>query len=159
MPWQDSQVPTDDLRSRRDAAIREHMRSENEHEFDATIATFSSPKYELVPTGHVIEGEEAVRTYYRASRQLVPDQRNELIALHHAGDAAIVEFWLRGTYHGSATEAPPSGRAFECRMCAIFEFAPSTAGIVSERVYWDQHTIRAQLMGEIVPVASADTTE
>ena len=143
---------TDDLRSRRDAVIREHMRSENEHEFDSTIGTFHAPKYELVPTGHVIEGEEAVRTYYKASRLLVPDQRNELIALHHAEDAAIVGFWLRGTYHGSTDDAPPNGRTFECRMCAVFEFEPGSAGIVSERVYWDQHTIRAQLMGDIAPL-------
>ena len=93
-----------------------------------------------------------MRTYYRASRQLVPDQRNELIALHHADDAAIVEFWLRGTYHGSTDEAPPNGRTFECRMCAIFEFEAGSDGIVSERVYWDQHTIRAQLMGDIAPL-------
>ena len=150
---------TDDLRSRRDAAIREHMRSENAHEFDSTIATFRAPKYELVPTGHVIEGEEAVRTYYRASRLLVPDQRNELIALHHADDAAIVEFWLRGTYHGSASEAPPAGRTFECRMCAIFEFEPAGDGIVSERVYWDQHTIRAQLMGDIAALPHDTSTQ
>ena len=114
---------TDDLRARRDAVIREHMRSENEHEFDSTIGTFHAPKYELVPTGHVIEGEEAVRTYYRASRELVPDQRNELIALHHTDDAAIVEFWLRGTYQGDPDDAPPAGRTFVCRMCAIFDFA------------------------------------
>ena len=143
----------DELRSRRDAAIREHMRSENDQEFDSTIGTFRAPRYELVPTGHVIEGEEAVRTYYRASRVLVPDQRNELIALHQADDAAIVEFWLRGTYQGDADDAPPAGRSFVCRMCAIFDFEPAGAGIVSERVYWDQHTIRAQLMDEVAVVA------
>jgi hypothetical protein len=145
-------VTTDDLRARRDAVIREHMRSENEQDFEVTIRTFAHPRYELVPTGYVIEGEQAVRTYYSASRTLVPDQRNELISLHHADDAAIVEVWVRVTYHGSDDEPELAGRAFDCKMAAIFEFEPGGDGIVCERVYWDQHTIRDQLMGEIAPL-------
>jgi hypothetical protein len=141
---------SDELRARREAVIREHMRSENEHDFDTTIGTFSRPRYELVPTGHVIDGEEAVRTYYRASRTLVPDQRNELIAMHHADESTIVEFWLRGTYRGTSDHVAPDGRTFECRMCAIFEWEAGADGIVCERVYWDQHSIRDQLMGEMV---------
>ena len=158
-------MTSDELRARRERVILDHMRSENEHDFDTTIGTFRHPKYELVPTGYMVEGEDAVRTYYRASRLLVPDQRNELIRMHQADDAVIVEFWLRGTYHGDLDEAPPAGRAFECRMSAVFEFEPDGDGIVCERVYWDQHTIRAQLMGDIAPLphdgaetADADNT-
>ena len=41
--------------------MREHMESENVHDFDATIGTFGHPRYEIVPTGDVYDGEEEVR--------------------------------------------------------------------------------------------------
>lgn len=126
---------SDQVRARREAVVREHMESENDLDFDRTIATFEHPRYELIPTGEVFDGEQAVREYFRSSRAAVPDQRNELIAIHSTDDAVVVEFWLRGT---------PVGRAaFECRMLAIFEFEGES--IVCERVYWDRETIRRQL--------------
>ena len=53
-----------ELRDRREAIVREHMESENRHEFDVTIGTFDHPRYEIVPTGDVHDGEEAVRGYF-----------------------------------------------------------------------------------------------
>jgi ketosteroid isomerase-like protein len=127
-------MPIDaDERARREAIVREHMGSENEKRFDDTMATFTHPRYELIATGDVFDGKEAVAEYFRASRALVPDQRNELIALHHADDAVIVEFWLRGT--------PVGATPFECRMTAFFFFAGQGGGIVCERVYWDRLSI------------------
>ena len=80
--------------------MREHMASENEHDFDTTLATFGHPRYEIIPTGDVHDGPEAVMAYFTESRTAFPDQRNELIAMHHADDAVIVEFTLRGTHLG-----------------------------------------------------------
>jgi ketosteroid isomerase-like protein len=129
--------PTTSTRQQREDVLRAHMESENEQRFDDTIATFAHPRYELVATGEVFDGEAAVRGYYRTSRARVPDQRNEVIAVHHTDDAVIVEFWLRGT--------PAGGTAtFECRMTALFVFDDSDR-ITCERVYWDRQTIAAQL--------------
>jgi hypothetical protein len=64
-----------DLRARREAVVREHMESENAHDFDTTIATFGHPRYELVATGDVYDGEDAVRAYFAESRRAFPDQR------------------------------------------------------------------------------------
>jgi hypothetical protein len=44
------------LRQRREAIVREHMESENRHDFGTTIAMFDHPRYELVPTGDVFDG-------------------------------------------------------------------------------------------------------
>jgi steroid delta-isomerase-like uncharacterized protein len=131
------------LRDRREATVREHMESENDHDFDRTIDTFAHPRYELVPTGDVYDGEEEVRAYFAESRTAFPDQRNELIALHHADDAVIVEFDLLGTHRGRLRSLPPTGRSFRCRMTAVFEFEGDR--IVCERVYFDQATILRQL--------------
>ena len=69
--------------------------------------------------------------------------------LHHADDAVIVEFDLKGTHDGELRGIPPTGKEFTCRTLAIFEFEPGGEGIVCERVYFDVLTIMAQL--EILP--------
>ncbi|MFQ5558139.1 MAG: ester cyclase [Acidimicrobiales bacterium] len=135
----------DDVRGRREAVVYQHMEAENEHRWDDVMATFAPgrARYELIASGEVFEGEEEVREYWRSGRAMIPDQRNELIALHHADDAVITEFWLRGTHSGGPR---PSGRSFEARMVAVFEFEGER--IVCERVYWDRETIVGQLQGK-----------
>src|SRR3954453_3929040 len=129
----------DELRRKRDATVREHMESENRHDFEATIGTFAHPRYELCATGDVYDGEEEVRAYFVESRRAFPDQRNEVIELHHADDAVVAEFWLRGRPRGPLRGLPPTGHEFECRMAAIFAFEGDK--IVCERVYFDSATI------------------
>jgi steroid delta-isomerase-like uncharacterized protein len=137
-------MPVDtEVRAAREALVREHMESENRHEFDATIDTFEHPHYEIVPTGQVFDGEEEVRAYYAMSRTAFPDQRNELIALYHADEGVIVEFDLKGTHDGPFGEIPPTGREFTCRMTAFFLFEGER--LVCERVYFDAATIARQL--------------
>jgi len=127
-----------ELRARREAVVREHMESENRHDFDATLATFAHPRYELMATGQVYDGPEEVTGYFRSSRAAFPDQRNELVSLRHADDAVIVELDLLGT-------SASNGRAFKSRICAFFIFETGGDGIVCERVYFDQGSILRQL--------------
>ena len=137
--------PGTDLQVRREAVVREHMESENRHEFDVTMRTFAHPRYELIATGEVFDGADEVARYYATSRATFPDQRNEVHALYHAADAAIVEFDLLGTHRGPLRGIAPTGREFRCRMIAVFVFEPGGAGIVCERVYFDSATILRQL--------------
>ena len=132
-----------DLRARRAAVVREHMESENRHEFDVTLATFDHPRYEIVPTGDVYDGAEEVARYFAETRTAFPDQRNELIELYQADDAVIVEFDLLGTHLGPFRGLPATGRAFTCRTLAVFVFAGDR--ITCERVYFDAATILRQL--------------
>lgn len=131
------------LRDRREAVVREHMDSENRLDFEATLATFAHPHYELIATGEVYDGDEAVRGYYAASRAAFPDQRNEVRALHHSDDGVLVEFDLLGTHRGPLRGIPPTGREFRCAMAALFLFDDDR--IVCERVYFDSATILRQL--------------
>jgi len=130
-------------RAAREAVVREHMASENRQDFDATIATFDHPRYELVGTGQVFDGEEEVRGYFAASRAAFPDQHNEIHSMRHADDAVVVEFDLIGTHLGDFAGFAPTGREFRCRMAAIFELSGDR--IVCERVYFDSATILRQL--------------
>jgi steroid delta-isomerase-like uncharacterized protein len=132
-----------ELRRHREEIVRRHMEAENVHDFDAVIDTFARPRYELIGTDRVHDGEAAVRAYFRETRSAFPDQRNELISLRHADDAVIAEFWLLGTHEGPLGGLEPTGRSFRCRMTAFFLFEGE--GLVCERVYFDAATILRQL--------------
>jgi steroid delta-isomerase-like uncharacterized protein len=135
--------PAEELRAKREAIVIEHMESENRHEFDVTMETFDHPRYELIATGDVHDGEAEVAAYFEETRTAFPDQRNELIALHHADDAVIVEAMLYGTHEGPFRGLPPTGRSFEMRFCALFLFEGDR--LVCERVYFDAGTVLRQL--------------
>ena len=134
-----------DVRARREQIVREHMDAENRLDFEAALATFTHPRYELVGLGRVIDGADEVRQYFVDSRTPFPDQRNELIAMHHADDAVIVEFWLLGTHLGPIFDEEPTGRAFRVQMAAIFVF--EGVGLVCERVYFNPGDLLAQISG------------
>jgi steroid delta-isomerase-like uncharacterized protein len=136
-------APNPILRRKREALIREHMDSENRHEFDATMATFEHPRYELIATGQVYDGPEEVEQYFEESRRAFPDQRNELLAMHHSDGAVLVEAVVRGTHDGPLGGLPPTGREYELPILSIFLFDDDK--LVCERVYFDSNTILRQL--------------
>jgi steroid delta-isomerase-like uncharacterized protein len=137
-----------ELSDRRLAIVREHMESENVHEFDVTLGTFEHPRYEIVPTGDVYDGPEEVSKYFEMTRSAFPDQRNENATFHVAEDSIVVEFDLLGTHEGEIRGIPPTGKSFRCRVCALFIFNPGSDHIICERVYFDQATIIQQLLGD-----------
>jgi steroid delta-isomerase-like uncharacterized protein len=135
--------PSKALREKREALVIEHMESENRHEFDVTMGTFHHPRYELIGTGDVYDGEEEVARYFEETRAAFPDQRNELIELHHADDAVLVEGMLYGTHEGPFRGLPATGKKFEMQFLAVFVFDEDR--LVCERVYFDPGTIQRQL--------------
>ena len=135
--------PTDAMRKKREEIVRDHMESENRHEFDVTLETFEHPRYELVATGEAHDGTDEVSAYFEETRRAFPDQRNELRALHHADDGVLVEAIIRGTHRGPLRSLPPTGREFELPIVSFFVFDGDR--LVCERVYFDQLTVLEQL--------------
>jgi hypothetical protein len=135
----------DDLAAQRIETVKRHMALEITHEWDAVIATFEHPRYEMYGSGQVFDGEAAVRAYFAASRTPFPDQGNEIIAIAAADNTVLVEFWLTGTHLGPLkigdTTIPPTGRSFRVRMAATFEFPPGSDRIICERPYFDQSAV------------------
>ena len=135
----------DDLQARRIETVKRHMALEITHEWDAVIATFEHPRYEMYGSGAVFDGEAAVRGYFAASRTPFPDQGNEIIAIAAADNTVLVEFWLTGTHLGPLKigdrTIPPTGRSFRVRMAATFEFPPGSDRIICERPYFDQSAV------------------
>ena len=139
-----------DLTQARLKTVRDHMALECECDWDAVIATFQHPRYEMFGTGQVFDGEEAVRGYFDASRTPFPDQANEIISVG-AGDnnTVHVEFFLTGTHLGplklGSKVVEATGKSFRVRMAATFEFAKNSDKIVCERPYFDQTAVLKEL--------------
>ncbi len=123
--------------------MREHMASEDEHRFEDTLKTFSHPRYEVVPTGEVIDGEDALRAFYDESHRAFPDFHFENTNLRHLDDAVVVETDFVGTHRGPWRGLPATGRSVRYRMCNIFEFQGED--LVCERLHFDLLTVLKQI--------------
>lgn len=134
----------ENLRERRLALLEEHFASEVDKEFDRTLDTFKdTPRYEIMPTGQVHEGVEAVLNYHRAQREAFPDQRHENVQFHFTDDAVIAEFDLIGSNLGTFMGMPPTGKSFRVATIAVFSFDEDK--ITNERVYLDIATLLGQI--------------
>lgn len=140
-------VIDEQLRAKRLAMLAEHFASEVDREFERTIATFAgTPRYEIIPTGQVHEGTDAVLAYHRAQRTAFPDQRHDGVTMHVGDDDTVVaEFDLLGTNLGPFLGAEPTGQAFRVPTIAVFSFAPGGEGITNERVYLDLVSLLTQI--------------
>lgn len=133
-----------ELDSRRLAVLEEHFQSEVDHDWDRCIGTFRDvPRYEIVATGRVYEGTEAVTAYHRAQRTAFPDQRHENVRFHFAADSVVAEFDLLGTNTGEFMGLAPTGRPFRVAVIAVFAFDGDR--ITNERVYLDAASLMRQV--------------
>ena len=148
-------MTTESIRARREKLVLDHFHDEVAQDWDQTLSTFPHPHYELIPMMLVHDGDSDVRAYYNDTRVAFPDQDHEIIALRHADDAVIVEFWLLGTHLGPLGSIPPTGNRHRTRMTAFFVF-DEDENLVSERIYFDQLTILRQLLGGLSPRRPAD---
>ena len=126
-------------REAREKVVHEHLEAENNLDFDAAVATFEHPRYELIGTDTVHDGPEAVAEYYSQLLEAFPVQSYEIISIRHTDDAVVLEFWMTGT-----SKEPP-GRSFKVQMTAFFLF--DGTGLVCERVYFDSGSILRQISG------------
>jgi steroid delta-isomerase-like uncharacterized protein len=138
-------MTSDDLRERRLELLEEHFQSEVDKEFDRTLATFNGhPRYEIMATGQIHEGDDAVLAYHRAQRTAFPDQRHENVRMHVADDDTVIsEFDLLGTNLGEFLGGAPTGRDFRVPVIAVFFFEGDR--ITNERVYFDAASLVRQI--------------
>jgi steroid delta-isomerase-like uncharacterized protein len=133
----------DTVATRREALVRKHVEAENAADYETALATFQHPRYEYVATDEVYEGAAEVMAHWRDLDRAFPDQEIEIVAMHTADDAVLMEAIARGTHTGSLRGLPPTGRRFEQRFLAIFVFEGDA--LVCERVYYDTASVLQQL--------------
>ena len=131
------------LQEAREQAIQAHIDAVNRGDAGGAADAFAHPRIELIGLNRVHDGRADVVEHLEGRQRAFPVQHSELIALHHADDATIAEFWFTGQPTTEISGIPASGRAFRCRMASIFEFEGT--GMVSQRVYFDVGTIARQL--------------
>lgn len=127
----------------REELVRRHVEAENAADHETALATFGHPRYEYVATDEVYDGAEQVRSHWEELNRAFPDQEIEIVALHSADQAVLMEAIARGTHAGALRGLPPTGRRFEQRFLAIFVFEGEA--LVCERVYYDTATVLQQL--------------
>lgn len=150
-------MTSDELRRRRLDVLEDHFRAEVDHDWDACLATFKDvPRYEIVATGQVHEGAEAVVAYHTDQRTAFPDQRHEHVRMHVADDDTVVsEFDLLGTNTGEFLGLAPTGRAFRVPVIAVFTFDGDR--ITNERVYLDSASLLRQIgHTDLLPIAGVE---
>jgi steroid delta-isomerase-like uncharacterized protein len=134
---------SDKLREAREDLLRRHLQAHTAGDIDAVVATFARPRMELIASGRVLEGAEALRAYLQERRRAFPDQSFEVICHHHSDRAVVSEHWMTGTHLGEVHGVEPSGKRFRARMAAIFDFEGED--LVNQRLYYDAGTIARQL--------------
>jgi predicted ester cyclase len=136
-------VIAESLRQRREAICIAHMTSENAHDFRRCIGAFKHPRYEVVPTNEIYDGDAEVDRLLTENKLAFPDFHFDLERLHHADEAILVEGTFQGTQHGEWRGLPATGRKVEVPMLIIFRFEGEA--MICERVFFNLGTVLQQL--------------
>ena len=131
------------LRRERERVCLEHMTAENAHDFARCIAAFAHPRYELIGTDEVYDGQVRVNQLLLQNQVAFPDFQFGVEAMHYADAVVVVEGTFRGTHLGPWRGLPATGRRLELLMAVIFQF--EGADMICERVFFDFMTMLAQL--------------
>lgn len=142
------------LRERREAIVREHIRCERRGtDIDGAVATFHDGRasYDVVPFEHTKAPDQEL-THPSASDVhgllsdlafSFPDLELEMVRLHHADAAVIIEGRTKGTHRREWQGIPPTGRSVDVRAVIIFRFDADR--MTNETIYFDLATQLRQL--------------
>src|SRR5688572_19905911 len=97
-------------KAERERIVKEHVDAENRHDTAATVATFAAPRYEVIPTGEVFDGPDAVTRMLDETMLAFPDLEITTQAMHHADTAVLVEVTFAGTHLAPWRGLPPTRR-------------------------------------------------
>ena len=120
-----------------DARVRlvlTHVAAENDHDLEAVIATFAHPRYEIVPTGAVFDGEAEVRRMLLQQWADLPRLTYAAEGIFHSPEGIVVE---------TRTIMPGGGRS----MLSVNVFGFDGEDLVVERCYFDRTSFADLLTG------------
>jgi limonene-1,2-epoxide hydrolase len=124
------------LEARRLELVLEHVEAENEQDLDRAMRTFHHARYEIVPTGVVVDGDEAVRALLAANWEAMPGLRFSATGIFHSDDGIAVETHTTGEHEGKPVD-----------MMSVNLFLFEGDKLVCERCYFDQVTTAQNLGG------------
>jgi hypothetical protein len=120
------------LQRTREELVLRHVAAENARDLPAVMATFTRPRYEIIPTGMVFDGDEAVRA----------------MLLQQWTDLPLLQYGAEGIYHGEdglvvETRTTAPGTPFDMLSVNLFGFRGPD--LILERCYFDRMLLAAQL--------------
>lgn len=125
-------IPDAGLRRVREDLVLRHVAAENARDVAAALATFTRPRYEIVPTGVVFDGYEAVRT-------MLLKQWADLPSLHYTAEA------IYHGEHGLVAETRTTAPGTSIDMLSVNLFGFDGPDLILERCYFDRMLLAEQL--------------
>ena len=121
-----------ELRRFREELVLRHVAGENDRDLEAVMATFSHPRYEIVPTATVYDGDTAVRAMILRQWEELPWMHYTAEGIYHGERGVVVE--TRTTCPGTTID-----------MLSVNLFGFDETGLVLERCYFDRMLFTANL--------------
>ena len=147
----------DGILERQRAIVAEHIRGENEHNWPAVYDTFVQDErahYDVMPLGARFNGIEGVRGFYQAIAGALPDLHIEVKSEYDVPGCSIREVVLTGTHQGEFAGVKPLGNKISIEIAGFYTFDAESGKLLSERIYYDQASVLAQMQRrEITAVA------
>jgi steroid delta-isomerase-like uncharacterized protein len=128
--------------------VAEHIRGENDKDWEAVHRTFvrdDRAHYDVVPFGAVFKGIDGVRAFYQSIAAAFPDFHIDVQSEYDVPGCTILEVVITGTHKGEFVGVRPLGNAVRIDMAAFYAFDDTSEKLISERVYFDQATLLAQM--------------
>lgn len=131
------------LREKREAVVAKHVQTENRHDVAASVATFHTPCYQVMPMGIIHDGKQAVEELLSGIFNGFPDFKVNINKTHHSEDAVILEVRMTGTHRGDWAGIKATGKSMDIPVACIFDFDGDE--LLREKVYFDMATLVNQL--------------
>ena len=129
------------LEQRRLDLVLEHVAAENAQDLERAMRTFHHARYEIVPIGAVVDGDEAVRQMLTTNWAAMPGLQFSATAVFHGTDGIAVETHTTGEHAGQPVD-----------MMSMNLFIFDEDRLVCERCYYDQVTSAAALESPAAPL-------
>ena len=139
----------DERLKRQHKIVAEHFSLENAHRWEEVVDTFRSPNacFELVPAGARMSGKEGIAAAYHILSRALPDVQIRIVSQTDALGCSVREIVVTGTHGGEYLGIPPSERQVRVEMACFFLF-DDAGELETERVYFDNASLMAQMRGE-----------
>lgn len=125
-------TPDAALQRVREELVLRHVAAENSRDVEAAMATFTHPRYEIIPTGAVFDGFQAVRAMLLQQWSDLPMLQYSAEAIYHGDNGLVVE---------TRTTAP--GTPLDTLSMNLFGFRGPD--LILERCYFDRMLLAEQL--------------
>jgi steroid delta-isomerase-like uncharacterized protein len=122
------------------------------HRWEKVVDLFTgdNPSYDDVPANLRLTGRAGIEVAYQSLGTALPDLKIDLVNAVDLPGCSIRELIFSGTHLGTYQGIEADGRHVRF-ACACFFLFDKHGDLATERVYFDNDTVRSQMRGIAVP--------